>query len=255
MLEGGAGDDTLTGRRSDSASYGVSTAKSSSTSPPAFADDGMGGSDTLVNIENFLGSAFNDFARGDGGANLLAGFAGHDFMRGMGGNDAMKGGDDDDYLDGGQGDDILDGGAGWDRATYAPSALAGVIVDLNIVGVAQATGQGNDTLLGIEHVSGTRFDDTLTGNAGDNWIWGGSDGSGVTGNDTLTAAAQRPGPGRTGTHTASGGTGIDTSDSRQRRRHHRRGRNHLPGPAGDGTEYRTGNDDPHRLRESLGLDL
>ena len=132
-------------------------------------------------------------------------------MRGMDGNDVMKGGDDDDYLDGGQGDDILDGGAGWDRATYAPSALAGVIVDLNIVGVAQATGQGNDTLLGIEHLSGTRFDDTLTGNAGDNWIWGGSAGSGVTGNDTLTA-----GGGNdlvqvgTGNHNASGGTGIDT---------------------------------------------
>jgi Ca2+-binding RTX toxin-like protein len=129
----------------------------------------------------------------------------------MGGNDTMIGGADDDYLDGGLGDDLLDGGSGWDRATYAPSATGGVVVDLNIVGVAQATGQGNDTLIGIEHVSGTIFNDILTGDGGDNWIWGGSNGSGVTGNDILSG-----GGGNdliqvgTGTHTLSGGTGTDT---------------------------------------------
>ena len=44
---------------------------------------------------------------------------------------------------------------GIDRATFAPSATAGVTVDLNIQGVAQNTGQGIDTLIGIEHLSGT----------------------------------------------------------------------------------------------------
>jgi len=212
ILDGGAGDDILNGGGgSDSASYASSTAGVFVNLTAGFGDDGMGGSDTLVSIENFLGSAFNDFARGDSGANLLAGFAGHDFMRGMDGADTLKGGDDDDYLDGGQGDDILDGGTGWDRAAYSPSALAGVTVDLNIVGIAQATGQGNDTLTGIEHVSGTRFNDVLTGDAGDNWIWGGSDGSGVTGNDILSG-----GGGNdliqvgTGNHNLNGGTGTDT---------------------------------------------
>jgi Ca2+-binding RTX toxin-like protein len=212
ILEGGAGDDSLNGGGgSDTASYVSSTGEVFFNLPTAFADDGMGGTDTLINIENFLGGAFNDFARGDSGANVLTGGAGHDFMRGMDGNDTLVGGVDDDYLDGGQGNDVLSGGSGWDRATYAPSALAGVTVDLNIVGVAQATGQGNDTLTGIEHVSGTRFNDTLTGDGGDNWIWGGSDGSGVTGNDILNA-----GGGNdlvqvgTGTHNANGGAGVDT---------------------------------------------
>jgi Ca2+-binding RTX toxin-like protein len=212
VLEGGAGDDMLDGGGgSDTASYASSTGEVFFNLPTAFADDGMGGTDTLINIENFLGGAFNDFARGDSGVNVLTGGAGHDFMRGMDGNDTMVGGDDDDYLDGGQGNDVLSGGSGWDRATYAPSALAGVTVDLNIVGVAQATGQGNDTLSGIEHVSGTRFNDILTGDGGDNWIWGGSDGSGVTGNDILNA-----GGGNdlvqvgTGTHSANGGAGVDT---------------------------------------------
>ena len=58
---------------------------------------------------------------------------------------------------------------------------------------------------------GTRFDDTLIGDGGDNWIWGGSDGSGVTGNDTLSG-----GGGNdlvwvgTGNHTLDGGIGSDT---------------------------------------------
>ncbi|HEV2816967.1 MAG TPA: calcium-binding protein [Allosphingosinicella sp.] len=212
ILDGGAGDDILNGGGgSDSASYASSTAGVFVNLTAGVGDDGMGGTDTLVSIENFLGSAYNDFARGDSGANVLAGFAGHDFMRGMDGADTLKGGDDDDYLDGGQGDDIIDGGTGWDRAAYSPSALAGVTVDLNIVGIAQATGQGNDTLTGIEHVSGTRFNDVLTGDAGDNWIWGGSDGSGVTGNDILNG-----GGGNdliqvgTGNHNLNGGTGTDT---------------------------------------------
>ncbi|MEA3030291.1 MAG: hypothetical protein QOG13_1616 [Sphingomonadales bacterium] len=209
LLEGGAGDDTLDGGGgSDTASYVSSTGAVFLSLTSGLADDGMGGSDTLISIENFLGSAFNDVARGNNGANVLAGNAGHDFMRGQDGNDTLKGGDDDDYLDGGQGDDILDGGSGWDRASYAVSALAGVTVNLTIAG-AQATGQGNDILTGIEHVSGTRFNDFLTGDNGDNWIWGGSDGSGVTGNDKLSG-----GGGNdlvqvgTGNHILDGGTGV-----------------------------------------------
>ena len=211
VLEGGDGDDTLDGGGgSDSASYASATGAVQVDLTFGFAS-GAAGDDTLVSIENFLGSAFDDFARGSAGANTLAGFGGHDFMRGMDGNDIMKGGDGDDYLDGGLGDDVLDGGAGLDRVTYAPSATGGVTVDLNIQGVAQATGQGNDTLIDIEHASGTIFNDVITGNGGDNWLWGGSNGTGVTGNDMISA-----GGGNdlvevgTGNHLLAGGTGIDT---------------------------------------------
>lgn len=211
ILEGGDGDDILHGGGgSDTAAYTTATGAVEFDLISGTAS-GAAGDDTLISIENFTGSAFNDRAFGDSGANVLAGGAGHDFMRGRGGNDTMVGGADDDYLDGGLGDDLLDGGSGWDRATYAPSATGGVVVNLNIVGVAQATGQGNDTLIGIEHVSGTIFNDILTGDGGDNWIWGGSNGSGVTGNDNLSG-----GGGNdlievgTGTHTLSGGSGIDT---------------------------------------------
>ena len=85
MLEGGAGDDMIDGGGgSDTASYASATGEVFFNLPTGFADDGMGGTDTLINIENFLGSArINDFARGNAGDNVLAGGAGHDFMRGM----------------------------------------------------------------------------------------------------------------------------------------------------------------------------
>ena len=174
---------------------------------------GTPGDDTLLGTpgnDEIFGLDGNDGLFGFEGDDLLDGGTGHDFMRGGDGNDILKGGDEDDYLDGGLGDDVLDGGAGLDRAAYSVSATIGVTVDLNIVGV-QSTGQGNDILSGIEHVSGTRFNDVLTGDGGDNWIWGGSDASGVTGNDILAGNGGNDliqvG---TGNHVANGGSGTDT---------------------------------------------
>ncbi|HET9638987.1 MAG TPA: calcium-binding protein [Allosphingosinicella sp.] len=214
VLDGGLGDDILNGGGGiDTASYASATGD-----VQVFLTAGGGGSsgaagdDIFFSIENVTGSAFNDVISGNLNANTIDGGDGHDLLRGQGGNDIVQGGNGDDFLNGGLGDDLLDGGAGWDRAAYSTGATAGVTVNLNIVGVAQNTGsQGMDTLNGIEHVSGTRFNDVLTGDGGDNWIWGGSDSSGVTGNDVLSA-----GGGNdlveigTGTHTLAGGLGIDT---------------------------------------------
>jgi Ca2+-binding RTX toxin-like protein len=204
-LEGGDGDDTLNGGGgSDTASYASATG-----AVQVFLDlgaaSGAAGDDTLVSMENFLGSAFNDFARGTTGDNVLAGFGGHDLMRGLAGQDTLKGGDGDDYLEGGAGDDILDGGDGLDRVAFRTAVVTGATVDLNIQGVAQATGHGMDVLIGIEHASGNMFADTLTGNGGDNWLWGeaGSDTiSGGGGNDLIQVG--------NGNTTAAGGTGTDT---------------------------------------------
>ena len=92
----------------------------------------------------------------------------------------LFGGNGDDYLRGGLGDDLIDGGAGFDRVAFF-TATSGITVDLRIVGVAQNTGVGMDTLVGIEHASGTEFDDTIHGNDGDNWLWG------ENGNDNIFA--------------------------------------------------------------------
>jgi Ca2+-binding RTX toxin-like protein len=205
VLEGGDGDDSLWGGGgSDTASYAGASGAQFVNLTSGFAS-GAAGNDDLHSVENAVGSAFEDTLLGNSGANVLTGGNGHDYIRGILGNDSLVGGNGDDYLGGGFGDDVIDGGAGFDRAAFVHDAVGGVHVDLNIQGVAQNTGQGMDTLIGIEHASGTAFDDVLIGNAGDNWLWG------EEGNDTFTAGAGNDlvevG---TGNHVADGGTGNDT---------------------------------------------
>ena len=215
VSEGGLGDDIIDGGQgSDTATYanaaGAVFVLLGEGASAGFAE-GADGDDTLYNIENVTGSAHDDTLLGNSADNVLTGGDGHDYLRGFAGNDSLIGGGGDDYLGGGAGDDLLDGGAGLDRVAYSLGATSGVIVDLNIQGVAQNTGQGWDTLVSIEHVSGTIYDDVLTGDGGDNWIWGGSNGGGTTGNDTISAGAGNDlvevG---TGNHTLDGGAGIDT---------------------------------------------
>ena len=170
------------------------------------------GFDTLVNVENVTGSPENDQLLGDDSDNFINGNAGHDTIYGFGGNDSLYGGNGDDFLRGYSGDDLLDGGFGIDRVSFFdPDSTSGITVDLNIQGIAQNTGHGWDTLVGIEHATGTHLDDTIIGDGGDNWLWGGSNATGVTGNDTISG-----GGGNdlievgTGNHTLDGGSGIDT---------------------------------------------
>ena len=210
VLEGGLGDDVLWGGGgNDTASYAHASGAVQvglGNAPGSGFSAGADGNDILHDIENVTGSAFNDQITGNAGANVLSGGDGHDQLRGRDGNDTLLGGNGDDFLNGGNGDDIVDGGSGWDRATFATGAVTGVHVDLNIQGVAQNTGQGNDTLISIEHVSGTSFDDTLIGNGGDNWVWG------EGGNDTLSGGGGNDlvQTGAPGNVVADGGAGTDT---------------------------------------------
>jgi Ca2+-binding RTX toxin-like protein len=179
-------------------------------------DDGLFGTpdDDTIN-----GLAGNDVERARAGNDTLNGDDGHDFLVGGDGNDTLNGGNGDDYLRGGEGNDIIDGGAGFDRAAFTVAVndasigetgvQAGATVDLNIQGVAQDTGHGMDTLIGIENVSGTTYDDTLIGNSGDNWIWGegGNDNlQGGGGNDLVETDA--------GNSFMDGGSGVDTAGFR-----------------------------------------
>ena len=217
-LDGGAGDDTLNGGLGiDTASFASSAdAVTAGLGPTGngFADHDGGETDTLISIENLTGSAFSDNLLGNDSDNVLTGGDGGDALFGRGGADTLIGGNGNDFLRGSDGADTLDGGAGFDRvSSFVPTPVAGIHFDLNIQGVAQDTGQGMDTLIGIEHASGTTLDDVLTGNSGANWLWDGSDGAagGSTGNDTMSGGGgddllETGG----GTDVLSGGTGIDT---------------------------------------------
>lgn len=208
LINGRGGNDTLDGGLgTDTVSY-ANAAGSVVVNLASGTATGADGNDTLVNFENVAGGAFNDTLSGDGGANTLAGGSDHDSLNGRGGNDTLQGGDGNDSITGGAGDDVIDGGAGFDRASYNVGATTGVTVNLSLSG-AQNTGQGFDTLVGIENVVGTIYNDVLTGDGADNWLWGGSLGTGVTGNDTISG-----GDGNdlvevgAGNHTLSGGNGA-----------------------------------------------
>jgi Ca2+-binding RTX toxin-like protein len=212
LLIGGAGQDTLDGGAGfDTAHFVTSTAWVDVELPAGTVAVNGVVEDRIAGVEAVVGSNFWDKIVGDAADNRLSGGLGHDFLQGGGGGDTLLGGNDDDYLSGGAGDDVMDGGAGLDRAAFSPGATGGVTVDLTLQGAAQNTGQGNDLLTGIENVSGTRFSDKLTGDAGANWLWGGSDGSGVTGDDTISAGGGddlvQVGA---GDHNLDGGAGSDT---------------------------------------------
>ncbi|MCK9988381.1 MAG: hypothetical protein AzoDbin1_04853, partial [Azoarcus sp.] len=78
----------------------------------------------------------------------------------------------DNVLYAGAGNNVLDGGAGIDTADFSDAASA-VTVSLAVT-TSQATGgSGVDTLIAIENIVGSRFNDTLTGNASANVLNGG----------------------------------------------------------------------------------
>jgi Ca2+-binding RTX toxin-like protein len=73
----------------------------------------------------------------------------------------------------GAGNNVLNGGTGIDSADYR---YAGSAVGISLaVSTAQASGgSGNDTLVGIENVTGSIYNDKLTGSAGANLLDGGA---------------------------------------------------------------------------------
>lgn len=160
-IEGGAGADVLGGREGfDTLSYASSNARVIINLANNTASDGHAQGDTISNFEAVIGSAFNDILNGGAG---------------------------NQTIEGGLGNDQMNGGAAFDTLSYR-HATTGVSVNLGIT-TAQATGMGNDTVLGFEAIIGSAFDDTLTGDALDNVLAGG------LGADTLV-----------------GGLGIDTAD-------------------------------------------
>jgi Ca2+-binding RTX toxin-like protein len=97
-------------------------------------------------------------------------------------------------LGAGAGNNRIDGGAGIDTVSYA-KATAGVGLNLSLSTLQFTGGSGSDTLLGIERLIGSSFNDQFTGNAQANVLSGGA------GNDSLN--------GGLGNDVLSGGTGAD----------------------------------------------
>jgi Ca2+-binding RTX toxin-like protein len=151
---------------------------------------GTVGDDTIIGTSHpdvIIGLSGRDVIHGRGGNDLICGNPGQDELHGGGGNDRLSGGSYADMLAGGSGDDLLNGGAnvavdaivGVDIVSYARSPFA---ITANLSS-GMATGQGSDTLVDIEGLRGSDFNDSLTGGpALFNMFWGrGGDDTIITG--------------------------------------------------------------------------
>lgn len=163
-LNGGAGDDTMLGGSGDDFIFaglgrdvidggaGVDRVDFAAATGGVSVNLTTGvisgsASGTLTNVENILGSAFNDTLTGDSGANTIWGQAGNDQISLGAGNDRGFGGAGNDIISGGAGNDLLQGN------------------------------EGNDTLngdAGNDQLNGGDGNDVLTGGAGNDVLIGGA---------------------------------------------------------------------------------
>jgi Ca2+-binding RTX toxin-like protein len=159
VLEGLAGSDTLNGGLGlDTASYITSTAAVTVNLLTGSGSGSDAEADLLISIENLTGSNFNDTLIGNNVNN------------------------------------VLNGGLGTDTVSYA-AAAAGVRVNLALKTAQNTVGDGVDTLIAVENLIGSAYDDVLTGSFAANAISGGG------GNDSIQGAG--------GNDTMTGGEGLD----------------------------------------------
>lgn len=237
---------TIKGQRSSNSAVetlkfadGFSASLASILSATSDATTAGGATDDLI-VGRY--GVFNDSLSGGGGNDVLVGYLG---------DDTLRGGDGDDTLEGGMGADVLDGGANsqssasaaaGDTARYVRSSVA-VTVDLNLTGTQGGASESEafgDTLIGIENVVGSAYNDTITGDAGDNKLFG------LAGNDTLYGGAGADVlSGDDGNDNLYGGEGDDSISGGV-------GRDYAYG--GDGNDVIDGGDDADMLFGDTGND-
>lgn len=218
QLSGGRGADTIDGGAdSDTVDYSAANTAQKIGVRIAISQDGSATSsggeadgDKLISIENVIGTAFAD--RIDAKA-----MTENVYLEGGEGNDSLFGGSGNDILMGGMGADVLNGGSsangGGVNATSYITSWAGVDVNLNRIVQYYGEAEG-DSLIRIQAIQGSTFNDTLVGNAeanqfdagdGDDTIDGGLNTDLVLagGGDDLVFA-------RGDGDTLDGGAGVDT---------------------------------------------
>lgn len=176
VISPGAGNDTVDGGAgSDTVSFADAAAGVVANLAAGMAQSG-GEVDVLRNVENVIGSGFDDSLTGNHLANLLEGLLGND------------------WITPGAGNDTVDGGEGVDMVSFF-DAPERVVVDL-LAGTA-VIGAETDRLYNIENVTGSIYADLITGDAGANriralgdydWMVGSGGGDtfeGGTGRDTV----------------------------------------------------------------------
>jgi len=197
MIEGGTGSDRIDAGAGDDEVIGGNGSDLALAGPGTDTVFGERGNDHLYGgpgDDDYLSSGLGDDTvdGGPGNGDHVIGGVGNDHLSGGPGND--------DVLEGDLGTDTIGGDPGaHDTASYAlagQSAIysGGIGVDVRLA-AGTASGDGEDTLSGIEDVVGTPFADTIAGDAEPNELYGGG------GTDELIGAGAAD--------AAFGGTGLD----------------------------------------------
>lgn len=134
------------------------------------------GNDTLLNIEDVIGSSRSDKLTGDAYDNILDGGNGNDHLVGNGGDDWLIGGAGNDHIADAEGDNDIDAGAGNDKIVAGWGADwidAGAGNDNITAGAGDDeiyAGAGNDKVVagaGNDYIDGGAGKDNMIGGAGD----------------------------------------------------------------------------------------
>jgi Ca2+-binding RTX toxin-like protein len=154
-LNGDAGNDTLIGGNgNDFAYYYSSTGSVTVNLATGTASDGLGGTDTLSQIENVQGSnTAGDNLTGNTGVNVLYGYGGADSLTGGGGNDLLYLGSDTvtDTVNYASGD-------GSDTVYNFVRGIGGDVLNFGGITVIDVQVSGSNTLF--------KVGDGITGNSG-----------------------------------------------------------------------------------------
>jgi len=180
ILDGGGGNDTLNGSTgSNTVTYANNTGLVFLNLAKGFAHQhGPAGTssansirwtDALTNIQNVIGTPYNDTITGSSASNILQGNAGSDSLIGGGGTDTAS------YVD--------------NTGKVTVNLADGTAREFGAAGSAESeTVVSTDRLSAISHVRGSSFDDAIDGD-GDANVLSGEDGddtiNGGGGNDTI----------------------------------------------------------------------
>ena len=176
--DGSAFDDVLIGNEGPNGLFGFEgDDRLESGGGPVDFMVGEGGNDTLIG-EGSTDIVGYEYAPEPVVADIAAGTAtgdGSDALEGIDivfgsyeWDDQLMGDDGDNAFHGYGGNDTIDGRGGTDMYTFS-QAPGPVVADL-VTG--EATGEGEDSLAGIEDVIGSTFDDELRGTDGSNFMLG-----------------------------------------------------------------------------------
>ena len=230
--EGGAGADVMSdgGDGEDTVSSSFHSLSAVTVDPNSAAKgDGAAGEGDVVgsDIEDIIGSYYNDTITGTDAVNRISGLYGNDTIDGRDGDDTIHGDEDNDSISGGTGRDLLYGDAGTDNLRGDDD------VDVLIGGSDADVLQGdaaNDTIIGDAGA------DQLYGGEGDDFLEGGQDNDLIDGGAGSgdTAAYSDHTADVTATLGASGGSAgeSDTIDSTNENLLGGKGNDSLAGDAG-----------------------